>query len=151
MKFTTLSLIVGFVLFAVSACSREKTLIPLMTCNISQKLDECSATPTLEKGKLKILPGEKFTLDARYQACFHQETVVIQGKYKGSSYNKGLSIELLATKIKGLKSSEFPTTIAVVTLEKSNLKGVINDIWANIRSSTQSDGKHVAEITCKAD
>ncbi len=151
MKFTTLSLILGFVLFAVSACSKEKPLIPLMTCNISQNLDKCSATPTLEKGKLKILPGEQFTLDAQYQACFHQETVVIQGKYEGTPYNKGLSIELLATKIKGLKSSKFPTTIAVVTLEKSTLKGVINDIWANIRSSKQSDGKHVAEITCKAD
>lgn len=134
-----------------SACSGEKPLIPLMTCNISQKLDECSAIPTIKKGKLKILPGEKFTLDAQYKACFHQETVIIQGKYKGASYNKGLSIELLATKIKGLRSSEFPTTIAVVTLEESSLKGVINDIWANIRSSTQSDGKHVAEITCKAD
>ena len=151
MKFTAQSLLSGFVLLIVSACSGEKPLIPLMTCSISKKLDECSATPTLEKGKLKILPGEKFTLDAQYQACFHQEAVVIQGKYKGASFNNGLTIELLATKIKGLKSSEFPTTIAVVTLEKSVLKGVINDVWASIRSSTQSDGKHVAEITCKKD
>jgi hypothetical protein len=149
MKFTAQSLLSGFVLLNVSACSGEKPLIPLMTCSISQKLPECSAIPTLEKGKLKILPSEKFTLDAQYQACFHQETVHIQGKYKAATYNNGLTIELLATKIKGLKSSEFPTTIAVVTLEKSTLKGVINDVWASIRSSTQSDGKHVAEITCK--
>ncbi len=149
MKFTAQSLLSGSILLIASACSGDKPLIPLMTCNISQKFDECSATPTLEKGKLKILPGEKFTLDAQYQACFHQEAVVIQGKYKGASFSKGLTIELLATKIKGLKSSEFPTTIAVVTLEKSILKGIINDVWASIRSSTQSDGKHVAEITCK--
>ncbi len=151
MKFTTLSLILGCVLLNVSACSEEKSLIPLMTCSISQNLTDCSANPTLEKGQLKILPDKKFTFEGQYQACFHQETVNFQGKYKGDSYNKGLTIELLATKIKGLKSSEFPTTIAVVTLEKSTLKGVINDIWASIRSSTKSDGKHVAEITCKAD
>jgi hypothetical protein len=149
MKFTTLSLFLGLILLTVSSCSKEKPLIPLMTCSISQTLTECSATPTLEKGELKTLSGEKFTLDARYQACFHQENVHIQGKYKGTSFNKSLTVELLATKIKGLKSSEFPTTIAVVTLEKSTLKGVINDIWANIRSSIQSDEKHVAEITCK--
>ncbi len=149
MKFTSLLLILGLILLSVSSCSKEKPLIPLMTCSISQTSDECSATPTLEKGKLKILPGEKFTLDAQYQACFHQENVLIQGKYKGTSFNKGLTVELLATKIKGLKSSEFPTTIAVVTLEKSTLKGIINDVWASIRSSTQFDGKHVAEIICK--
>lgn len=139
------------VVIAVSACTREKSIIPLMTCKISSLTNECTSTPTLQSGKLRILPGMSFTFEGQYNACFHQETVSIHGKYKGSGYSNGLTIELLASKIKGLKSSDFPSTIAVVTLEKSTLKGAITDIWATIRSPVLNDGKHVVEITCKAD
>lgn len=146
-----LSVIIFYLAITATACSRDKSSVPSMTCNIVSTSDKCTSVPTLSKGRLKMMQGGRFVLDGQYSACFHEENVIIQGKYQRSNYSNGMSIELLATKIKGLKSSTFPSTIAVINLDKSSLKGLINDVWARIRSPMQSGDKPVVEITCKTD
>ncbi len=148
MKF---SQIIGGILSLIilASCSNDDSNIPAMTCKIVQKAENCSAVPTLTSGLLRIVPRGHFELKGHYSACFHDETVTIYGEYQVSEYKKGMNIELLATKIKGLKSSEFPSTIAVITLEKATLKGVMRDVWAAIRSPAyRHDGSQI-EVTCK--
>jgi hypothetical protein len=140
----------SFILMTLTACSNDDLGIPAMSCEISNKAESCRAVPLLNSGHLRIMPGRQFKLKGQYNACYHQETVNIHGRYQHVEYGKGLSIELLATEIKGLKSSEFPSTIAVVTLDKSSLKGVIRDVWATIRSP-EIDDKSMIEVTCKLD
>ena len=148
---STRIIILASTLLATTACKNEIPAPPLMTCTISPQFSECTPMPTLQSGKLTILPSREFTLEGLYSACYHQETVKIQGKYKNSIYTSSLVIELLATHIEGLKSSDFPSTIAVVTLDKSTKQGIITDIWASVRSPIESNNKYVSEITCKPD
>lgn len=151
MKFTRIIQgIISFIFMTLTACSSGDPGIPAMTCEIMSKSEDCSAVPMLNSGELKIMPDRQFKLQGQYNACYHKETVIIHGRYQHSDYGKGINIELLATEIKGLKSSEFPSTIAVVTLEKSSLKGVIRDVWATIRSPENND-KSAIEVICKLD
>ncbi len=133
----------------LSACSSDNSGTLAMNCEILNKAENCSEVPTLRAGQLNLVPRGQFELKGQYSACFHEETVEIHGKYQRSNYNKGMSIELLATKIKGLKSSEFPSTIAVVTLEKATLKGEIRDVWAAIRSPKYGNNDSSIEVVCK--
>ena len=149
--FLRLSVVILYALIAMVACSRDTSKIPLMTCNIFSSSDKCSAVPTLSKGMLNIKQTGRFTLDGHYSACFHEENVIIQGKYQSSNYSNGINIELLATEIKGLKSSTFPSTIAVINLDKVSLKGRISDVWASIRSPLQGSIAPAVEIICKAE
>ena len=142
--------IISFIFITLTACSSGVPGIPAMTCEILSKAEDCSAVPMLSSGHLKIMPDRQFKLKGQYNACYHKETVIIYGKYQHSDYGKGISIELLATKIKGLRPSEFPSTIAVVTLGKLSLKGVIRDVWATIRSPENND-KSAIEVICKLD
>ena len=138
-------------IMTLTACSSDNSGTLAMNCEILSKAENCSEVPILRAGQLKLVPRGQFELKGQYSACFHEETVTIYGKYQRSDYNKGMNIELLATKIKGLKSSEFPSTIAVITLEKASLKGVIRDVWATIRSPRYGNGNTSIEVVCKSD
>jgi hypothetical protein len=137
-------------IMTLTACSSNSSDTLAMSCEIFNKAENCSEVPMLRAGQLKLVHAGQFELKGQYSACFHEETVTIHGKYQRSDYNKGMSIELLATKIKGLKSSEFPSTIAVVTLEKTTLKGLIRDVWATIRSPKYANNNSTIEVVCKS-
>lgn len=142
--------IAGLCVITLTSCNNDKSSVPPVTCKILRQAGDCSSVPTLNTGELKIKSNGSFSLEGQYQACYHKEAVSIQGQYQASSFSNGFNIELLATKIKGLGSSDFPATIAVVTLDKSSLKGVINDIWATIRTPIQNAKKRTIDIICVA-
>ncbi len=131
------------------ACSDIQKPLPVMTCKIKRITDECSPVPVLADGQLNIKKQRQFELTGLYEACYHQETVAIQGQYHSTMKNNVLTIELLSNRIKGIKSSKFPTTIAVVTMNNKTLEGNIRDIWPHIRSPQQNDTAYMAKITCK--
>jgi hypothetical protein len=135
----------------ISACTKEAPALPLTNCSISPQFSECTPVPTLQTGQLILMPSKEFVLKAQYGACYHQENVTIQGRYKNSIYPDSLLIELLATHIEGLDPSTFPSTVAVVTLDRSSQQGIVTDIWATIRSPIKSNNRYVSEITCTPD
>jgi hypothetical protein len=149
-----ISIIVGLIIILTSACANDNDISSTaLSCEISRKEGRCTSIPTLDNGTLKIIQGRHFILNGQYNACFHEEAINIRGKYRVANYNNGMRFELLATKIQGLKSTktvEFPSTVAVVTLNKTSLKGVISDIWATIRTPITVASRTEAEITCKS-
>lgn len=147
----TRATILAITVLATSACTKEPPVLPLMTCTLSPQFSECTPMLTLQTGQLTLMPSRDFILKGQYNACFHKENIIIQGRYKNTTYPSTLVIELLATHIEGLQTSDFPSTIAVVTLDKSTLKGITTDIWANIRSPIEINKRYVSEITCKPD
>ncbi len=125
--------------------------MPSMTCVITQDEGDCSAIATLSTGHIKIKPNQAFELIGQYSACFHEEVVVVQGRYQSKVFDKGYTIELLAKKIGNLKSSDFPSTIAVITLDRASLEGVIHDVWSSIRFPSLSQEKTLIGLTCQLD
>ena len=134
-------------------CAQEKSSINGMVCTLStQQTKDCSSTPVLQHGMLKTDSNGEFELKGHYDACFHVEDVIIKGKYTHLTTGKTLTLELLATNIKGSKDApeDFPRTVGFMKLDNKTLNGTFDDIWATIRAqNTNSERKAPISLNCK--
>jgi hypothetical protein len=104
-----------------------------MACRVSRPVNEgCTPYLVLEYADITISTKDRFELQGRYDACYHNEEITIRGIVKRSSYHGSLGIELLATEIQVY--GDFPRTIGTVTLKEKSLAGYFFDVWATIRS-----------------
>ena len=104
-----------------------------MTCRVSRPVNEgCTPYLVLEYADITISTKDRFELQGRYDACYHNEEITIRGIAKRSSYHGSLGVEFLATDIQVY--GNFPRTIGTVTLNEKSLAGYFFDVWATIRS-----------------
>lgn len=138
------------------ATSKESFHLKNMTCSItSASVNGCTGIPTLHSGVLKLSKEGIFKLKARYEGCFMVEDVTKSGNFAASFFEKTMSLELLTTKITGMKDalSDFPETLGFVHLNYDKLDGYFVDISAVIRARGR-ETKNVIVTTnlqCMAD
>ncbi len=138
------------------ATSKESFHLKNMTCSItSASVNGCTGIPTLHSGVLKLSKEGIFKLKARYEGCFMVEDVTKSGNFAASFFEKAMSLELLTTRITGMKDvlSDFPGTLGFAHLNYDKLDGYFVDISAVIRARGR-ETKNVIVTTnlqCMAD
>lgn len=118
-----------------AAKSEEPFSLENMICHIaSGDKYNCTGTPTLQTGVLSISKQGTFEMKASYAGCFMMENVTKSGKYETSFFDTSMSLELLTTKTKGMKSviSDFPRTLGYANLEYDKLGGYFIDLSSSI-------------------
>lgn len=126
-----------------------------MTCYITlADRNDCTGIPTLHSGVLAISEDGTFKLEARYEGCFMVENVTKSGKYEASPFEEIMSLELLTTKITGMKDTplDFPRTLGFANLNYDKLDGYFIDLSAVIRArGRHTDNISTSKLQCAGD
>jgi len=138
-----------------SACSETKTsLVCELSIKSPKQKQACSSILSLTSGVLHIDEKRKlFDLVAHYTACYQTTEITAQGEFKQQQQHQSvIDLELLAKKIElnGKETQQFSRTIGLVTLNKHSLQGRFIDIWAIIRTHTQTvENLPTIEVQCR--
>tara|TARA_R110002073_G_scaffold42695_2_gene119247 strand:- start:718 stop:1194 length:477 start_codon:yes stop_codon:yes gene_type:complete len=147
MKIDTVIFIVFAIIFGTDlpAMSVKPSDVKDMTCRIANSDTKgCTGMPTLRSGVLTILKEGVFELKAHYEGCFFIEDATKSGVFFASKFKNGMSLELLSTKISGVKdtTTDFPRTLGFVNLHYDKLDGFFVDFSAVIRGR----GRHMRDV-----
>lgn len=140
----------------LSGCNCNKDLASpgnLVCQVVTREKQTCSAVLTLESGVIRFNQKDhSFELKAHYNACYQVDDVKISGEFKYHPYESVFDLELLAKKVvgKNTHSEQFPRTIGLVTLSNTTLQGRFVDIWAVIRTHTNTTNNlPQVEVNCR--
>lgn len=127
-----------------------------LICQIAAKDDQsCTPVLSLKSGNLTLKAEDlSFELIAQYEACFQKEAVKITGQYQQRANDKTHDIELLAKQVVTVdeeeKTSTFPQTIGLVSLDIDSKKGHFTDIRAIILAYGKPiEALDKADVNCK--
>jgi isoaspartyl peptidase/L-asparaginase-like protein (Ntn-hydrolase superfamily) len=149
-RFIVFTLLLGGLLS--SACSKTSLVCQLSVKSLKET-QVCSSVLSLTSGVLRLDEKRKqFNLVAHYAACYQTTEIKVLGKFKQQQDQSVLDLELLAKKIEreGKAIEQFSRTIGLVTLDKESLEGRFVDIWAIIRTHTQTvENTPTIEVKCR--
>ena len=150
-RFIVLTILLGGLLS--SACSKTSLVCQLSVKSLKEK-QVCSSVLSLTSGVLRLdEKGKQFNLVAHYAACYQTTDIKVLGEFKQQQQDQSvLDLELLAKKfeIEGKATEQFSRTIGLVTLNKESLQGQFVDIWAIIRTHTETvENSPIIEVQCR--
>ena len=135
------------------SCSRPNTAENFVCTLSTQDKQVCTSVLSLESGTLRLLKNNKrFELFAHYDACYQSRKVKITGIYQQQPHESVFDLELLAQKIEAKDEviERFPRTIGLIALNNASLKGRFIDVWATIRTHTQTvENLPPVAVTCR--
>ncbi|HIO92177.1 MAG TPA: hypothetical protein EYG68_04940 [Leucothrix mucor] len=139
----------------LQGCTEKSSTGDLVCQLVAKEKQTCSSVLSLESGVLRFSEqAHSFELVADYDACFQTETLRITGDYKQHPHKSVFDLEMLATKIesKNNVAEQFSRTIGLVTLNNTSLNGRFVDIWATIRTHTQTvENLPKIDVSCRVD
>jgi hypothetical protein len=152
-KNSVISILIVWCGLFLLACTKITTTENLV-CQLSVKNKQaCSSVLSLESGTLRLdNKNNQFVLEAHYAACFQATDTRVTGIFKQQLHQSIIDLELLAQKTVNKKGviDDFSRTIGRITLNNTALTGRFIDIWAMIRTHTQTvENLPYVEVMCR--
>ena len=104
-----------------------------LMCTISIERDVCSPLPVIVEATIDLSDSiTRFDFVARYQSCFSERNVKIQGRLLQTvNHDSAQEFELLGEYYEPVTDFiVFPRTIAYLMLDKTTLQGMLTDVWS---------------------